>query len=96
MPPITIGDPVGAAAVEPAEPVAAVEAVEPAAPVEDWLPAVVGLLDDDLLLDEQAASASAAAATQRTRLNRRKSVIFPPESVGVVPLWRSEWQLLPY
>ena len=47
IPPITIGDPVGAAAAEPVD-----------CWLVDWLadvaPDVVGLLDDDLLLDEQA------------------------------------------
>ena len=89
IPAMTIGDPVAAAEpVEPDGPVvgALVEAVDCALPAA----AVVGLLDDDLLLDEHAASSSAAAPTQRTRLNGRKSVIFPPVSVGVARLRRSE------
>ena len=75
-PPITIGDPVGAAAAEPVD-------FWGAEPVDCWLvdglPAVVGLLDDVLLLDEQATSTTAAASTQRTRFNGRKPFIFPPE-----------------
>ena len=62
IPPITIGDPVGAAAAEPVD-----------CWLVDWLadvlPDVVGLLDDDLLLDEQATDESAAPRTQSTRFN---------------------------
>jgi hypothetical protein len=70
MPPIKIGDPVGAAAE----------------PVDGWLldcwlvdcPAVVGeLLDDVLLLEEQATSTT-VAATHRTPLKRRKLITLPP------------------
>ena len=80
IPPITIGDPVAAAGRRArrrwlAEPVDA--------GCDDWLPDVVGLLDDVLLLDEQATSTSAPARTKEARLSRRK-FIFPP------------CQLLPY
>ena len=89
IPAMTIGDPVGVAAAEPVDDWL-VEPVEDwlVEPVDCWLPAaaVVGLLDDVLLLDEQAASTSAATPTQRTRLNGRKSVIFPPLSRYRTPL----------